>query len=476
MFAVRCCGMRTQFLSALLALSVGSAAAAPSYAIVAADSTAAHPDWVKVIAALEAKHEGAVRLTYPDGDVRAAGEALAKTHPRYTCFVAPHAEAGRDFVTAVSQITRTYDSDPYTDTFWGILTGYDAANALEIAETKDPLTVARVASGTEVALEQCQEGMWYCELVKGKVVRKERGGVASESTGPDDSTAALVSSLNDYTPDLFVTSGHATERDWMIGFRYKNGFFKSKDGVLYGEDTKGAKHTIDSPNPKVYLPIGNCLMGHIDSEKAMALAWMKSAGVRQMMGYTVPTWYGYAGWGCLDYFVEQPGRYTLTEAFFANQHAMIHRLATMVPGMESRALSGPNEAMKLRGELRSQDGVGLLFDRDAVTFYGDPAWRATMAAGERFYEQSLTEKDGVYTFTVTPNRGEGSFKPVNVNGAQRGGRPMVQHFEQRIPGEIKIIEGADLKPVVADDFILVPNPKECDPERDYVVKFRVSDS
>ena len=56
-------------------------------------------------------------------------------------------------------------------------------------------------------------------------------------------------------------------------------------------------------------------MGHIDDQQAMALAWLKSGGVRQMLGYTVPTWYGYAGWGCLDYFVEQPGRYDFAEAF-----------------------------------------------------------------------------------------------------------------------------------------------------------------
>ena len=56
-------------------------------------------------------------------------------------------------------------------------------------------------------------------------------------------------------------------------------------------------------------------MGNIDGQDAMALAWMNDAGVKQMLGYTVPTWFGYQGWGVLDYFVEQPGRYTLTEAF-----------------------------------------------------------------------------------------------------------------------------------------------------------------
>ena len=35
-----------------------------------------------------------------------------------------------------------------------------------------------------------------------------------------------------------------------------------------------------------------------------------------------------------------------------------------------------------------------------------------------------------------------------------------------------MIEGADLKPVISDDFILVPNPRVCDPARKYRVVFQ----
>jgi len=113
---------------------------------------------------------------------------------------------------------------------WGILTGYDAADALRIARHAEPLTVRRVASGTEVALEMCAEGVWYCELKKNRMVRKRPGGKPVEGRGPDDTTKALVSALNDYKAQLFVTSGHATERDWQIGYRYRNGSFRCKEG------------------------------------------------------------------------------------------------------------------------------------------------------------------------------------------------------------------------------------------------------
>jgi len=427
-------------------LQSAPARAADSYAIVVSEATSAQADWGKVVGALNTKH-GATVHTYKTSPVETLA-ALKKSFPEYACFVATPAEASRKFVAVVHQLTRKLDDDPYTDLLWGILTGYDASNALRIAKCAAPLTVNKVASGTDVALEMCAEGLWYCELKKNRMVRKLPGGEPKEEKGPDDTTAALADTLNTYKAELFVTSGHATEKDWQIGFRYRNGSFRCKDGQLYGLDTKGRKIAINSPNPKVYLAIGNCLMGHINSPQAMALAWMNSAGVNQMVGYTVPTWFGYGGWGCLDFFLEQPGRYTLTEAFFANHHALVHKLSTAT-GREAK---------------------GLKFDRDFVAFYGDPAWVARMAPATCAWDQKLTEDKGKYTFTIKPNRGEATFKPINTNGSQRGGRPIVAYLPHRVK-DVKIIKDSDLKPVVTDNFLLIPNPGKCDPEKKYELVF-----
>ena len=78
-----------------------------------------------------------------------------------------------------------------------------------------------------------------------------------------------------------------------------------------------------------------------------------------------------------------------------------------------------------------------------------------MAPAANAWEQSLTEENGIYTFEIKLNRGDDSFKPINTNGAQRGWRPIVQLLPKRLKG-IKIIEGDDLKPVITDDFILIP--------------------
>lgn len=436
------------FLSASAMAPAAVWAEAPAYVIVVSRATRALDGWSEVVDALAAKHKDrAPRVIAYEKTPREALPVLQEWHPRHTCFVARPDEATRAFVAEVHQLTRAYDDDPYTDTLWGILTGYDAANALAIARHDAPLVVRKVASGTELAMEMVAEGVWYCELVKNKMVRKEPGGAPETLAGPDDTTEALVDTLNRYRADLFVTSGHATERDWQIGYRYRNGYFRSKAGRLYGQDTSGKRFDVDSPNPKVYMAVGNCLMGHIDGPDAMALAWLNSAGVKQMIGYTVPTWFGYAGWGCLDYFVEQPGRYTFTEAFFANHHALIHNL------------------VHAAGDQR-----GLRFDRDAVAFYGDPAWAARMADGPLACAQALTVADGVYTLTITPQRGADSFKPINTNGSQRGWRPILHFLPHRIR-DARIVAGEDLNPCVADDFILVPNPRECDPSREYRVVF-----
>ena len=442
-------GVKALLVVLLLFCVAAAAEAGAGYTVVVSRATNALSDWQPVVKTLVAKHNAKVLVF--DGDVTESLAGLRKQFPRYACFVATPKEATGAFVGKVHQLTRSLDEDPYTDTLWGILTGYDAKNALAIAHHQTPLTVRKVASGTELALECCAEGLWYDELVKNKMVRKKPGGVAEELRGPDDTTEVLADTLNKYKADLFVTSGHATERGWMIGFRYRNGSFKSKGGQIFGEDTGKRRIEINSPNPKVYLPIGNCLMGNINGPDAMALAWMNDAGVKQMLGYTKPTWFGYGGWGVLDYFIEQPGRYTLTEAFFANHHALVQRLG---------------EPATSKGDKR-----GLTFDRDVVAFYGDPAWSAKMAPGKLAYGQKLSSRDGVYTLEIDPKQGAKSFATVNSNGSQRGGRPFVAFLGHRVR-DVELLEGKDLSPVIADDFVLVPRPAKCDPARAYRVVFR----
>jgi len=433
--------------AAILTLPVVAAEAAPqksSYMVVVKKSTIEDPAWHEVVTALQTKHHASV-ATYETSVDEVLG-ALQKEFPRYTCFVAPPDEANAKFVGQVHELTRKIDDDIYTDTIWGILTGYDAANALTIARTDKPLTVRKVGAGTQFAMDMVEEGLWYDELVQNKMVRKKLGGTPETLKVDQDTTQALVDMLNDYRPDCIITSGHASEHDWQLGYSYRNGTFMSKAGQLSGYDMQQKRYDVKSDNPKVYLAVGNCLMGHVKDRNSMALAWMNSAGVRQMIGYTVPSWFGYAGWGCLDYFIEQPGRYTLAEAFFANQYALEYL-------------------------LDKAPSAGLKYDRDVLALYGDPKWDARMAERPKAWDQSLIGKDGTYTFVLMPNRGEATFKPIDTNGSQRGGRPIIAFFPERLK-IVEVVSGADLNPVITDDFILIPNPITCDPKRKYKVVFK----
>src|SRR5690606_9845767 len=144
--------------------------------IVVSKATLDDKQWSEVVEALRVKHDAA--LVEYGKSLDEVKPELQQQHPRFTCFVARPEKATREFVAAVHQFTRQYDDDPYTDTRWGILTGFDAANALDIVKTSEPLTVRKVAAGTEVALEKCSEGKCYDELVQGKLVVKEPGADA----------------------------------------------------------------------------------------------------------------------------------------------------------------------------------------------------------------------------------------------------------------------------------------------------------
>ena len=412
-------------LTTALALPVFAsvASAASDYAVIVSKSTHSEPDWQPVVEALRKKHDGIV-IEF-EGSVGETLPQLRKHFPKYVGIVAKPEETGRKFVAQIHHLSRLLDDDPYPDLIWGIITGYQAADALRIATHAKPLEVNRALTGTVGSpLEDYSEGVMFSELTAKAMWKKNPGEKVRKKTCSQDTTKLIVDSLNNDQPDVFITSGHATERDWQLGFSYRNGYFRCQNGQLYGLDTKGQRHPVNSPNPKVHLPVGNCLIAHIPDRECMALALMHSAGVHQMVGYTIPTWYGYGGWGVKDYFSElQAGRFTLAEAHFANQIALIHNLETL--------------------PANHRDRRGLQADRDVVVLYGDPAWEARLPERPLPWSQTLSKKDGTYSLTLTANeRGDWD------------NRPVVQFLPKRLT-DIKLITGSELNPVVADNFILI---------------------
>lgn len=430
------CGMRLLLLALLLPAALLRAG---GYAVLVSRGTQADPAWEKVVAALVAAHGAKV---VPFGaSVAEAGPALRELQPRHLCWVAKPSELGPEPVHAMHALAAGLDDDPYPDCLWGVITGRSADDALRLVAPA-PLVIRTVGSSTAFAAECVEQGYWFDEFRAGERWVKEAGGQPRRADGDKDSTAAIAARLNEGTTDLWITSGHATEENWEPGYRYRNGTFVHRDGVVVGKALDGSLHPVRSPNPKVYLPIGNCLMGNVPGKPdCMALAYLSTAGVRSMVGYVVPTWFGYAGWGVLDYYLEQPGRFTVAEAWLANHHALVWRLA------EAQAGRAP------AGDVR-----GLRFDRDKTVLYGDPKWDARLAPGPLRWEETLREVvPGEWEWSIVPKAGSRTFEPVDTNGSQRGGRPLVT-FLPRNPGGWEVLRGVEHGIVAADDFLLLPNP------------------
>ncbi|MBP3532366.1 MAG: hypothetical protein J6K25_14515 [Thermoguttaceae bacterium] len=448
-------------------------ASKPGYAIIASPKVLDDADWAKVVESLKAKRseEFNVSVIRRETDDAAFAE-LGKIFPKYACFVVTSEEATKANLATIWQKTRALDDDPYGDVIWGVITGYDAADALRMTQTQDRPTT-KVAAGTSIALCYFDEGIAYDELKK-NLKRVKKPGAAPEITmdAPDDTTRALAESLDG--AHLFVASGHATQRNWMIGFTYRNGYFVSQDGKLFGKPSTGEDpFEITASGSKIYLASGNCLIGDIDGKDAMALALMHSANVDQMVGYVVPTWFGYMGWGVQDYYIEQPGRFTLAEAFFANNQALLSLLEEAKAAENGDAATLPSKLPK-GAELSSRYVQGLEYDRDVVVLYGDPAWRNALAEQESGWAQTLkSEKtdDGrtLWTLTIDPKKGDKSFELIDPNGSERGARPFFQFFPTRV-ADPQIVSGAEFNPVVVDNFILVPQTEKTTPDKPIAIQ------
>ena len=440
------------FAQVLLESSPASAAieydAQNAYVVLVSDSTFA--EWQQVVTILRNKYNGAV-IVYPAGKLHLALAPLRRIFPRYACFVARSEEANRNFIVSIHRMTRKLDADPYTDVIWGVLTGYTVADARRIAGRRNPLLLRRLLSATAaISFDGFGTGIKFDETKAGKGWLKNSNAVVSEKKFPKDSTRCLVKALDKFKPDVFITSGHATERDWQIGYNYRDGHFRCHHGQLYAIDTARRSYRIDSPNSKVYLPVGNCLIGHIPSPDCMALALMHSAGVDQMFGYMGVTLFGYMGWGIADLFIGQRDRYTLAQAFYFNNQALLYELHQKFPTKAAIDFSDydPRKISYLawRHQIKSRELMGLLWDRDIVAFYGDPAWPVRFPPNPPNWSYRWHQKRAKhFTLSIT-----------TLHKGNWGKRPTILPTPFRL-GHIQNIRcNQPIKAVVVDNFVLLP--------------------
>ena len=424
-----------------------------SYAVVISAKTLAAPGWGAVADTLIAKHSATTLVFATRADE--VMPALKSLFPRYICFVAQPDEIGRELVRMAHRIARSLDDDPYSDALWGIITGYTPADALLIAKEKEPLIIRTGVGTTGIALDQFDAGMWNSEGVAGHYFEKKKGMAVVEKKGATDAAQRMADALNVIQPQVFVSSGHATEHDLQIGYNYQGGQFKCEGGRVYALDLKQAKHWILTDTPKVYVPAGNCLIGHIPSRDCMAVAFMSGAGVRQMFGYIVVTFFGRAGWGTKDWFMNSAGRFSLAEAWFINQQTIMNELLALCPAVATADLPSfskgdpglfQQELFNIAGDaakkVDAQKLLGLMWDRDATAFYGDPAWDARMMP-----------RPLPYTVAVAPAPG-GCRITVHALTTGTPAMPPAVILSPRVPKPV-VKEGANLGLIVADDFVVM---------------------
>jgi hypothetical protein len=425
-----------------------------SYLVITTGTTYQDKAWAEVTSLLRKKHEADVVIV-PEGQVEAALPVLRRLQPRYVAFVLRPEEAGRKTVVSIHRLLRQVDADPYNDTFWGILTGFEAGDARRIAETTEPLTVRSVFSSMGPGqIKTVGAGFASSEVDAKHFWQAKSDGSVEERTVSPDPTAAMAAAFQKSPPQMMVTSGHATERDWQIGYSVKAGQIRCDKGQLFTLGVDGTRRNFTSPGTKIYMPMGNCLIGHCDGPDSMVAAWLHSGGVTQMFGYTAVTFYGFMGWGLNTYF--SAGQMSLAQAFHANGYALIQQLNTRFPAQANLHVNDYehtriNQTAQALG-MRDKDCFGMLWDRDAVAFYGDPAWVARLPLEPRPWQAELNRtlnKDNNELFDY-------HFVLTTSAQGEWPNRPLVVPLVERLKDISSLKAEGELNPVVTDDFILLP--------------------
>ena len=138
-----------------------------------------------------------------------------------------------------------------------------------------------------------------------------------------------------------------------------------------------------------------------------------SFGVYQFMGYTIETWFGRQGWTAQGMLTDYPGYYSFNEAFhFTNSWIVenlvkrdLNHLTLDTSDYDTFQIKAAQtlRGIRFRNTEEQREALGLLYDRDVVAFYGDPAMRAAIdpKPGQTLKLERSLGSDGVLTLKLT---------------------------------------------------------------------------
>ena len=400
-------------------------------------------------------------------------------------------QATRTFVCEVHRLCRHLDDDPYIDAQWGIVTGATPELAAALVSGPDHLVVRTALNTTGINDGVLDRALTISDGAKGTWREKQADGKIVDHPALDEPAALKWANyFNEVKPDLMVTSSHGFQHGFETPFG--SGFLLARNGTLVPLDRPNGQPVASelpaSPNPKVFFPVGNCLVGHCDGPKSMVCTALGKLGARQMAGYTVVTWFGRGGWDMLSTWQSLPGRNSFAESFFINQVRMIADLAKLCPsaiafnpsfsndgnpepdalirqlssGPALRSVAGVDQSSK-EGQETMRQVIGLMWDRDTVAFYGDPAFDARFGEAKAPGVTTKLERTGARTHRLV-------IRFADDATAAKGAPDLAVLFTQRI-AKPTLAAGAPAGTLLADDFILVRSPKPKAGSRELTVDF-----
>jgi hypothetical protein len=370
-----------------------------TYAVIIKQSTYNDPDWQAVSNALLERYEG--QLFIWESSLNEVQDEVASYKPTHIGFVCDVSTASPGFVqNSLWPFTRALDGDAYCDAVWGIITGYDAQDALNLVTGPTGFEVKTCLGGTTSCnVNYYTQGISTSEGTYNQYFVKypDALDVFEFYDGPTDRTEWLVTMINegidifDYEPvDIFVTSGHGNFNQWQLHYPSsgQEGFFRSSYGQVYGDPHNAPDINIDSDNPKIYFGLGNCNIGQIFNGGCMAPSWIHTGGAFQYTGYVIPE----GGSSCQHggtkaYFYRVARNNTWAESYFLGNIALQFDMINGTPGTNPP-------------------------DLDGSALYGDPGMQIKMSNDGVFMEQLFTneltinegtERDTI-TYRITMNR------------------------------------------------------------------------
>ena len=381
-------------VAAFLSCSVHGTAtpAGATYAVAIGRAASADPAWLDVAEALREKHRVESPVIEFDESSEAGRaalvEALRQRKAGMVGIVLHPTRAARDVTAPLQRALRTIDADPESDVAWGIITARSAAGAQRLVDHAEPLTMSIAAGTADFPMQRFDHSAWWSEEAAHRFTLHHDGRAIDPLLDAATIGNAAHAVLDVPRIDLLMTGGHATEKGLELGFRRPAGAVEPRNGALVVRCHDGRVLPLAHASPKAWIGAGNCLLGHVNGPDSLAAVAIESFGVRAHVGYVVVTWFGRGGWGTLDRFTKEPGVRTLNEAWRENSDAIVGELARRWPGSESLVLAswqrddvngfGREVAAWMKGrsipEADARDLAGLLWDRDAVVYLGDPSW------------------------------------------------------------------------------------------------------